>query len=605
LPGLVFVAGFDHLAYGLGLLAGVVLSGILIAPHLAAAHDATPSGAIGERFGRPAASLAAILVVLVAIPLLVAELSLIGLVAESSGLPYLPMLAIAAALALVIAAAGEAVLSAVSALSWVLLATSLLAPLALIAAKSQGLSFPLFSFGGVLREITGLEERLVEGGLVDFDTFSAHLTPFARLTGLDIFALVLTLALGTAALPHLAATMVRARGAGRAASARLAGAWTAFFVMIVLTAVPALAAVAKLEIYRQMTAAIPLASLPQWLEAPLKSDFASIHGTSLRLFESVAEAERTGRSEPEAIGAALAAKSAPLAERWQALDPGAQAALAAAAKPLAASAPAQDSWKAYRLMLPAVAAGAGNAGATLTQSALAIEPMGLFLAIPGLAGYPRELALLMSAAAILTALAVAARLAGSIARLVAPSPASGTPSVLERLVGSALAFAVVAAAACFAARRPVDLVSIAVTALAIAGSGLFPALAVGLGWRRATQAGVVAAMLIGTGVTLYYVAGTQLYPAAFYTTWPSLSNAGDSAIEEWTARETELDDADGDEAKTAAAAARDDLARGNRDRPGLANWAGIDSASAAIFGAPAGLLALVLASLLTRRRRSA
>ena len=50
LPGLVFVAGFDHLAYGLGLLAGIVLAGLVVAPRVAGLGAATIPDALARRF---------------------------------------------------------------------------------------------------------------------------------------------------------------------------------------------------------------------------------------------------------------------------------------------------------------------------------------------------------------------------------------------------------------------------------------------------------------------------------------------------------------------------------------------------------------------------
>jgi len=113
----------------------------------------------------------------------------------------------------------------------------------------------------------------------------------------------------------------------------------------------------------------------------------------------------------------------------------------------------------------------------------------------------------------------------------------------------------------------------------------------------------MAAIVLGSGLTLYYEIGIQVFPAAFYRTWAPLSNAGALAVEEFATLEAEAREAADGEAKTEAEAARDVLARGTATRRGLANWFGIDSASGAIFGVPLGLLALVLMSLLTRTRR--
>lgn len=599
LPGLVFVAGFDHLAYGLGLLAGIVLAGLVVAPRVAGLGAATIPDALARRFGRTTALIAGVVLVLVVLPLLTAELALVGVVAEAAvGAPYLA--AILVTLALAAAAAlrfNDRALGRMAVAAYALLAIGLLVPLALMAFKTHGLVFPHIAYGEALPTVDNLEEQLVENGLVDFDTFGLHVTPFLRLTGLDLFALVIALALGTAVLPHLVSAL--ATGA-RPAAARFAGAWTALFVMLILMTVPALAAYAKLAIYGAMTASTPLAALPAWLEAPLRADLAHIHGTSLAMLDQATKAVAAGATDPSALGDHIAAHALTMGERWNALDGQVRRAIIETARTLGAgaSASAADIWQAYLAqVLPVAAAAAGNEAATLTQAALVIEPEGLLLALPGLSGAPVQGAILIAVSVLAMALVVATALIRALLSLGAGEQATGTS-----WRGPALAIGVAVAAAGIATLRPDDLVTVVVSALSLGAAGLFPVLALGLAWRRATAAGAMAAIVLGAGVTLYYDVGIQVFPTAFYRTWAPLSNAGEFAIEEFTALETEAREAEDDETKATAAAALEKLARGTATRAGLANWFGIDSASGAVFGVPLGLAVLVLVSLATRRR---
>lgn len=595
LPGLVVLAGFDHLAYGIGLLAGVVLAGLLIAPHVARAGAATIPQALDRRFGKGAAVAGAIVIALVVLPLLAAELTFVALLAEATlGLPFLS--AVLAALVLSASAGlllGERAFGWLAVLAYALLAASLLAPLALLAFKVHGIVLPHIAYGEALTGVAAHEDALLENGLVDFDTFAVHVTPFVRLSRLDVVALVLSLALGAAVLPHLVSAV--ARGA-RPPVVRLAGAWTALFVMLVLISVPALAAYAKLEIYGAMAAGTPLAELPRWLEAPLAAGLAHIHGTSLAMLDQVAKAVAAGSAEPRAIADSLAGHAPALEQSWRALDEGPRLALLDAGRALGAGASPGALWTAYvGHVLPAAAAAAGNDTATLTQAALVMDPAGLLLALPALSGAPAWIALGLAGAA----LAVAA----ALVRALVPLTVSGAPPagrLPKRACALALAVAVMAAGA--AALRPDGLVALAVSALSLGAAGLFPVLALGLAWRRATAAGAIAAILLGSAVTLYYDIGIQAFPAAFYRTWAPLSNAGAFAIEEFEALAAETRDGESAEARSAAAQALETLARGTATRSGLANWFGIDSASSAVFGVPAGFLALLLVSLLTRRQ---
>jgi cation/acetate symporter len=594
LPGLVFLAGFDHLAFGLGLLAGIVLSGNLIAPEVARTGAPTMTGALERRFGRGVSFAAAAVGLLVMTLLLAAELTLLGLVAEAGlHVPYLP--AILAALALT--AAGALLLSD-RAFGWlaagacIVFAAGLAVPLVLMALKGGAVP-PYVGYGHVLSAIGCLEERFVENGVVDFDTFSMHVTPFLRLSGLDLVALVVSLALGTAVLPPL----VSALAAGRdPACARLAGAWTALFAMLVLIAVPALAAYAKLEIYGTLVRETSLTAVPGWLEAPLRAGVARLHGTSVYLLAAVADAVRAGHADAAAVSGYLVT-DARAAAQWAALDERVREALLASARTLADGQSAASLWDVYRAsVLPAAAAAAGNATALLTQAALVMEPAGLLLALPGLAGAPAWAA----PAPVLATLAAALVMAVALLRGLLPVTAVGGSG---RWRAGALLLATGALAAGLAAARPGDLVTIVVAALSLAAAGVFPALAVGLAWKRATAAGAMAAILLGGGLTLYYEIGIQVFPAAFYRTWAPLSNAGAFAVEEFAALEADAREAADGQAKTEAEAAREALARGTATRRGLANWFGIDSASGAIFGVPLGLAALLLVSLLTRPRR--
>ena len=599
LPGLVYFAGYDHLAYGLGILAGVVLAGLLIAPKLSALGASSAAGALRERHGRTAAAVAALILLLTTIPVIGAEVSFIARVAANAvAVPETwAVLGMALLIALATVALGEAPLRVLSAIAYLLLAASLIVPLCLITVKAEGLVFPHFAFGHALADLHGIEEQLLEAGVVDFDTFSAHTAPFIRLSQLDVFALVVTLALGVAVLPQLLAALATRK---RPAVTRLAGAWTALFVMLLLVTVPALVAFVKLEIYGLVAKATPLAELPAWLEAPLRSGFVHLYGTSLHLLDQVTDAMRAGSENADAIAGAFSADTQALG-RWQALDPQIQEAMVASARTLVAE-PSASPWTVYLTsVLPAASAAAGNEAGALTQAALVIEPLGLVFAIPALTEHPAEISLLFAAAAVCAGVVMAASLARSVSDL-GFAALSGEKSRSHPL----LALMVVAAAVGVALLRREDLVTLVVCVFAIAAAGLFPALSVGLSWRRATAAGVVAAMIAGAGTTGYYIVATTFFPATFYATWPQLSNAGEAAIEEFSTLETEAREGENDEARKIAAKALQDLIGGTPSREGLANWAGVDRASSAVFGVPAGLLALLLVSAVTpsRRRRS-
>lgn len=597
LPGLVFVAGYDHLAYGLGILAGVVLAGLLIAPCLAHAPEATISARLRDAFGPVTAAVAGLFIVLIAIPLLAAELALVARVGAYA-LGAATPLVIAAVLVFAVIVAlvpDRRPLAVLGGAAWLMIAASLVVPLLLLALNTQGgLAFPHIAYGALLPELQAVEETLVQNGLVDFDTFSAHTAPFIRLIERDFIALVLTLALGMAVLPHLTGVLAVPH---RPAATRLAGAWAALFVMIVLISAPALAVYVKHAIYGAMVNGAPLASLPAWLEAPLDAGLAELHGTSVHLLREVVAAAQAGSRSAADMADALSGTAA--GAQWRALDPEVQQVVFAAAAHHIVDPASATLSEIYRsTVLPAAAAAAGNVDAVLTQSALAMEPLGLLFAIPALTGSPELVSLLIAAAAGVSALAVAAAVLRGVLHAV-PGRAIGATG----LCGIARVLAVGALAGGVALSSVIDPIAVAVSALAIAAGSLFPAFALGLVWRRATAAGVIAAMLAGGAVTGYYMAATQLYPATFYATWSALSDAPDYAAEEYEALAEQARDAATVGERREIEAQMDELARGSASRAGLANWGGIDTASSGVFGAAAGFALLIVVSLLTPRRR--
>ena len=121
-------------------------------------------------------------------------------------------------------------------------------------------------------------------------------------------------------------------------------------------------------------------------------------------------------------------------------------------------------------------------------------------------------------------------------------------STQKRVTVSKLLLLVVALIAAYAASlKPGDILSLVGAAFSLAASTLFPALVLGVFWKRANQQGAIAGMITGFVVCVYYMVHTH----------PTL---GGSAV---------------------------------------GQWFHIAPISAGVFGVPAGLLALIVVSLMT------
>ncbi|HEX4509479.1 MAG TPA: VC_2705 family sodium/solute symporter, partial [Burkholderiaceae bacterium] len=138
----------------------------------------------------------------------------------------------------------------------------------------------------------------------------------------------------------------------------------------------------------------------------------------------------------------------------------------------------------------------------------------LVLATPEIGGLPYAVSGLVAAGGMAAALSTADGLLLTIAnalshdlwfRIVDPQ-ARGT----QRVTVSKVLLLMVALAAAYAtAQKPGDILQLVSAAFSLAASALFPALVLGVFWRRANRWGAAAGMTAGFGVTLYYVLANQ------------------------------------------------------------------------------------------------
>jgi cation/acetate symporter len=157
-----------------------------------------------------------------------------------------------------------------------------------------------------------------------------------------------------------------------------------------------------------------------------------------------------------------------------------------------------------------------NADGILQFRELVINADAIVLATPEIAGLPYVIAGLVAAGGLAAALSTADGLLLAIAnalshdiyyRMIDPQANSKRRLVVARI----LLIVVAIVAAWVASTRPAGILAMVAWAFSIAASGLFPALVMGVWWKRTTSAGAVAGMVVGYGVCLFYLIGTQYY----------------------------------------------------------------------------------------------
>jgi cation/acetate symporter len=170
---------------------------------------------------------------------------------------------------------------------------------------------------------------------------------------------------------------------------------------------------------------------------------------------------------------------------------------------------------------------------------------------------------------------------------------AGANEVSRRLLISRVLLLVVAAfAAATAATRPADIVAMVAWAFSLAAAGIFPALVLGVWWKRANYAGCVAGMIVGFLLCLFYLVVTRYFPGygVAYFGMSSLLNpvSGKPII--------------ADMAKAMAdPKAMDAFVLLSHPLASKVGWMDVNNISSALFSLPIGFITIIVVSLMTAR----
>ncbi len=166
-----------------------------------------------------------------------------------------------------------------------------------------------------------------------------------------------------------------------------------------------------------------------------------------------------------------------------------------------------------------------NRDGILQLAELSLNPDVIVLATPEIAGMPYVVSGLVAAGGLAAALSTADGLLLTITSALSHDvyyrifrPDSSTQFRL--VISKSMLLVVAVLAATVAAQKPGTILSMVAWAFSIAASAFFPALVLGIFWRRATRAGALAGMLVGLLITVYYI-----FRVEFDTiTWLGVSN---------------------------------------------------------------------------------
>ena len=258
----------------------------------------------------------------------------------------------------------------------------------------------------------------------------------------NFMALVFCLMIGTAALPHI---LMRYYTVPSVREARESVAWSLFFIFLLYFTAPALAVLAKFEVYTVLVNT-PFDKLPEWIA------------------------------------------------RWSAVD---------------------------KSLLSVVDV---NKDGILQLAEIAIGGDIIVLATPEIGGLPYVVSGMVAAGGLAAALSTADGLLLTIANALSHDlyykVIDPNASTARRVTISKMLLLVVALAAAYvAAQKPADILFLVSAAFSFAAASFFPALTLGIFWKRANKWGASLGMIAGLGVTMYYMVTTQpwLYKLTFGT----------------------------------------------------------------------------------------
>jgi cation/acetate symporter len=153
---------------------------------------------------------------------------------------------------------------------------------------------------------------------------------------------------------------------------------------------------------------------------------------------------------------------------------------------------------------------------------------------------------------------------------------------------------IVAATAALMASTGHDCSDWAVGSLSLAAAAFFPALLLGLWWRRTNQAGIIAGMAAAVLLTAFYFLAPDYFPVQFYEAMRGLSGAAQDQWPHYLTVKQAANLADG----TAKQAAIDAWINEARK---FANWGGVDRHFGAVFAIPLGFVVAIVVSLCTAK----
>ncbi|MSP32320.1 MAG: cation acetate symporter [Pseudolabrys sp.] len=454
MAGTLFLFGYDGIAWVLGWTGGFVLVSILIGPYLRKFGAYTVPDFMAFRFGGNFARFIAVIVlVCCSFTYVTAQIYGTGLIASR----FLGMQFELAVFAGLVGILLCAMLGGMRAVTWtqiaqyIVLIVAYLTPIVILSTQHYGIPIPELTYGKAIADITAREGQMLSTGLATVANLKPHISPFINYSPLNFFGIIFCMMVGTASLPHI---LMRYFTTPSVREARQSVAWSLLFIFLLYFSAPAYAAFSKLEVYTNIIGA-DVTKLKPWMFTWGELGLIQICGKNAASIDAIVAACKTI---------------------------------------------------------------AGHPGVVRLQD-FVINTDVIVLSTPEIAGLPYVISGLVAAGGLAAALSTADGLLLAIAnalshdvyyKMIDPS----APTIRRLTVARVLLFFVAVAAAATASTRPSDIIAMVGWAFSLAMAGNFPALVMGVWWKRTTAAGAVTGMIAGFGLCLFYLVCTRYFPGA-------------------------------------------------------------------------------------------
>ncbi|AGK60002.1 solute symporter protein [Hyphomicrobium denitrificans 1NES1] len=473
--GYIAAIGYDALALPIGLIAGLTLLAILIAPRFVLYPVRSIGGFFAVRYGGNSARRLALLIVAAATAVLLAA----DLKAGAYALQSLARIEFPEAVtALVFGVAAVWLVGRVLAvrklagIGFAAMLIGLIITLVAIAARARGWTIPHLTLGAALENHLNLNMTLVVNRLADVDALTPMTSPFLQLSMRNFAGLLLAVALGVVAAPHLlgrhvSQSVVAPGGAVRRTALALIG------VAVVVASLPPLAVYSRVAFETVLAKGIEDAVIPN----------------------KFAEASELGWVK--------------ICDR----NSGNVADLAAAC----AKAPEQRGF--------------------LRLQDLTFSTDGFVVAAPFMAGLDRFLQYPLLLAVLIATLLMGHALLASLVDADAEVRKNSSQRDLD-FRSATIGASVLALGAIIASVSTIGSGLLLAEGFALLAAGLFVPIVLGLYWRHMNSAGAVAAMAAGTFIAAAYLLGVHVWPVEFFRISGGLSDAGAEAVQRFADLDT-------------------------------------------------------------------